>query len=91
MSIGTCATCAFFYEDDARTECRAKPPQLAFASGRGTVSHWPSVASSHWCGEYYDGRVEGKRKTYPQLVQDGDTTPHTWSLHLRQKEEDREK
>ncbi|MEM8826395.1 MAG: hypothetical protein AAF205_11825 [Pseudomonadota bacterium] len=51
----TCTACKFY--QSAESECRRYAPSPAEGDKK---AHWPTVASSDWCGEFV--AAEGERK-----------------------------
>lgn len=76
MKRGTCATCRYFHDAVYPAECRLDPPTPLIRNDIGEVkSHYPNVDSNDWCGGWEDDKVNGKRKTYPYMLNDGDVEP----------------
>ena len=81
MERGTCATCAFFH--DVKNECRYDPPTVVSLTSSDNKyhvpidviqNHWPKVDNNDWCSHYYHGIINGVRKPYDRMINDGDVT-----------------
>ena len=61
-----CVTCEYFAlspNQDARGECRIRPPTVVPTGGDGVnmaTCAWPNVSAEAWCAEYKEKMWVGK-------------------------------